>query len=658
MRWRGGAMVVTWALGLAALGGCNGCDDPGLEGEGSNGGPNTVVSQCIPAEADCPERESFRDGRCQNTYCDTDDECCPGSACDVNGHLCRSAANDAPCDTDGDCLVPGQVCQQVGTFKVCGFTSCDAAGSCPEGRSCYKGSCVVGSPCPGGCPVDQVCDVATARCHPAAGKPGCAVSCDVGALRVLKDPATMSGEICCALECECAPLPPLPPGLQGQYASVAAGVRDVAVAAYDQTYGDLVVRHYGQLGGLLSTDYVDGFPASGTVGGSPDGPRHGVLEPGDDVGRYAAATADALGRIHVAYYDATNGALRYAVNTEPGQWHTHAVDDTQDAGRFASITIRPSDGAPVLAYLVLGTDGGGRANSEVRVAVANSANPRSTAEWTLLTAEASLQADPCNHACTAGQTCVLGDMGPSCGTDSTACAPACGGAQACVAGGGGGGACQALASPPIAGLPPANGLFTSVSGHGSNVVAAWYDGVTRLLKAVDVDGVMAGAPVVVDGDGMDGRALGDVGQHVSVAHDLNGKVGMVYWDATAHELRFYGGVGLTGGRFHTVDSGRGQPPGFRQLGADASLAAGPDGTFYVAYQEQTNLDLLLAQRNVGDDWEIHSLLEGENNGAVGFFASLAVSGSRAYVANVKAQLDERDQVANVLGLFVRDVPIP
>lgn len=647
---------VAWMLVLAFAAGCDACDVVGLQGDDENpsGGP---PPECKPLEATCSDTESFRDGRCQSTYCTSDAECCPGTRCDTTFNLCRTRLNDSACETDLDCDLKGQKCAlQPNTTRVCAFDRCTSDAQCDPGLTCFRGSCVGGNPCPTGCAPGEVCDVATASCHPAVDKRNCDAACLPGELKVVSDPALMSGDVCCALECECVSLPPLTPGVQGFWASVALGPLDVAVASQDRTYGDLVVTRFSRDGAFSVTEYVDGFPATGTLGGAVDGPRRGILEPGDNVGEYASAANDTSGRVHVAYYDRTHGALKYALNTEGKTWVTLVVDDADDAGRYPSLTIRPTDGAPVISYVTLGTAANGRAVSRVRVAEPSNANPRVSADWTLRTVEEAPVFDACNGACTGAQVCTLGDTAPRCATPASGCSPSCSGAQACVATAGNP-SCEALADPPSEDLPRMLGLGTAATSHEGRVVVAYYDAINGNLKAATLRGGVVDTPVVVDGDGLAGRLDGDVGRFVDAAIDLNGKVAFTYWDATHRELVFYDGTELQGGRRHTVDTGSGMPPGFQELGADASLRFGPDGTAYVAYQQQSTLDLMLAERDPAGLWSTRALVTGPNNGALGFFTSMVVAGTRAYVASVKAELDARNVLANKLGLQVVDVPL-
>lgn len=69
-----------------------------------------------------------------------------------------------------------------------------------------------------------------------------------------------------------------------------------------------------------------------------------------DVGRYCSIVYGPGGRIHVAYYDATNFNLKYAVRNA-GVWTTSVVDGTANiAGLHTSIAINPDTNHPNIAY--------------------------------------------------------------------------------------------------------------------------------------------------------------------------------------------------------------------------------------------------------------------------------------------------------------------
>ncbi|MGA1823845.1 MAG: hypothetical protein ACMUIP_04205 [bacterium] len=56
------------------------------------------------------------------------------------------------------------------------------------------------------------------------------------------------------------------------------------------------------------------------------------------VGTYASLAVDSLNKVHIAYYDSLNGNLKYATNRS-GSWQTAIVDDQGSVGKYASLAI-------------------------------------------------------------------------------------------------------------------------------------------------------------------------------------------------------------------------------------------------------------------------------------------------------------------------------
>ncbi len=66
------------------------------------------------------------------------------------------------------------------------------------------------------------------------------------------------------------------------------------------------------------------------------------------VGLFTSLKVDATGFPHIAYYDLTNGDLKYAKAT-PGGWIIQKVDTTGDVGSFASLDLKDGE-VPYIAY--------------------------------------------------------------------------------------------------------------------------------------------------------------------------------------------------------------------------------------------------------------------------------------------------------------------
>jgi hypothetical protein len=150
-------------------------------------------------------------------------------------------------------------------------------------------------PCGDGCPEGTVCDFETGKCV--------------------------------------EPRPPDCPGDLGRYLSVAADSTGRTIfSSYTTDYGDLVIGSI-RSDSTMNCEYVDGL--------------------GSDVGLYTSLAVDQLDRPRVAYFDRSNGRLKYAEKTAEG-WEVVTVPRTGSGdnvvGRSCSLAL-DSDGLPHIAFL-------------------------------------------------------------------------------------------------------------------------------------------------------------------------------------------------------------------------------------------------------------------------------------------------------------------
>jgi len=97
---------------------------------------------------------------------------------------------------------------------------------------------------------------------------------------------------------------------------------------------DIVIRHIGFPNGIDTLYTLEDMLCIGikqkTAGAE-------TVDDTDDVGAYSSIAIDSNFRLHISYYDTTNGNLKYAM--WDGSWHIETLDSTNDVGVYSSIAI-------------------------------------------------------------------------------------------------------------------------------------------------------------------------------------------------------------------------------------------------------------------------------------------------------------------------------
>ncbi len=387
----------------------------------------------------------------------------------------------------------------------------------------------------------------------------------------------------------------IPPGRIGPYSDVAvAPDGTIWVSAYAQSHGDLVVAQ--ATGGPIpdeAWEWVDGVPAGPVV--VPNAKiRGGIGDDGPDVGMYTSIAVGPDGAPMVSYFDRDTASLKFAQKIN-GTWQTHIVDMGTDnmasgklgtngtlTGMYTSLTLRSDDGRPGIAYLAHVKDANG-ARAEVRFVSAQTPHPGSAGDWQMWVVD----------------TAPLPPDDP--------------------------------ANPGLFPLPEGLGLFIDSARMPNQApVVAYYDrgsGDLKLAKFNALAGQFASAKVL---DGSNGV---DAGWSPSVAVDTNGVVYVAYVDATANDLKYVSDI--TNAVPQVIDDGYrvdgqtvdGLPkPVLHFVGSDAALVLPPTGGPFIAYQDATTQELLLAQQQANGTWT-HTSIAGATMpwpGGYGFFAATAV----------------------------------
>lgn len=601
-------------------------------------------------------------GKCAagNMKCKGDNECCPGQLCNTDLGRCRDKFTE--CTADADCKADdswnGQTCVQDDTHKTksCRYSPCDNTGACPSGQQCFargvkgydRGICIVKAPCGGGCASTDLCVIADDRCYtpPASACPGC----QPGFAPLLDDPTnvfgnchigaasgTVNGAKCshAGVGCVCAELPPLVTHDTGRYDSLVKVDNQFFISYYDGTFGDLVFETRDATGKLVGkAEYLDGVPANGKVVGGPSGPRGGIADAGDDVGRYTSLAVDPTSKDpRIAYYDVTHKALKFAARTGT-TWATHTVDANGDVGRYAFLTI-DTKGIPYVFYF----QNAGKAPdvnvTALKLAKGKKALPTAAADWDLVVMDTGTHAPlPCNGGCAnANQVCVNDGSGnPTCADTSTACGvgdagAACSTSQVCVSVSGKATCGTQVNVKGLAALPKGNGLWPTAAWRSGHLVVAWFDNLNGLLKAAEDNGAGGFNAATLDSGG--------VGKRPSLVVD-GANIALSYGTA-AGTLKFYLGPDLTADptRLAVIDDGGRDPAGdaLAFAGADDWLVSNGSGSYYVAYQDQTQGDLVIKKRDAtsGKWTAVTQIGKGDS---VGFYNQLVFSGGKLYATHV------------------------
>lgn len=164
-----------------------------------------------------------------------------------------------------------------------------------------------------------------------------AAACSSGAEVTCRDERCPAGEVCGASGCEAATPPDTTTTDLGRYTSTALTPDGRLVAAtYDAAGGNLVVARE-QADRSLALEIVDGWAVRG---------GH-VIDNDSGLWTDLVVTDTA---IHLVWFDATAGVLRYAAQPAGGAWRVETVDGGDGTIRGTHATLAVKDGVAHVAY--------------------------------------------------------------------------------------------------------------------------------------------------------------------------------------------------------------------------------------------------------------------------------------------------------------------
>jgi hypothetical protein len=428
--------------------------------------------------------------------------------------------------------------------------------------------------------------------------------------------------------------PELPQGLIGAYTSIAksasgtlwvAGYNDAALDPNNDIqalYGDLVVGKYDPTANAVAWVTVDGLPpkpANGTCpDNDPNGWRGGDSDSGPDVGLWTSLQLDANGNPMVAYYDATNTALKFASSSDGITWAVHTVYSNagSDIGRYAKMQI--VNGKPVVAFLAVDTGTNGYSKTRVTIAQANVATPAQASDWSL--EDALVDTDsPCRaQDCQASQACVLSTT--MCTTLATGCTATCATGEACISTAGTPTCVKVATTNDLHPYPDAVGDYISLQVTSSGLGMVVYDRIHgNLLGLTNATG--SWVVTILDGETgsrANGTAVdtGDDGVGASLVVASNGDWHVSYVDGITETLKYLyvpGGTLVNTLVPQMVDDGSAVDgavfsDGIHIVGDDSSVQVNSDGSISITYQDATAGTLRVATgAQTPGKWTLHAV---------------------------------------------------
>ncbi len=614
--------------------------------------------------------------------CGTSADCCPGQVCNAQGHYCFDKFTT--CAVDAACHVQGQICKEIGVRgQGCTYEKCGTASSCSEGLNCFNNYCVGEAPCNGGCAAGKACITATNVCWTPSSiiDVSCRQGCPAGKILVLTDPDNIFDSCRPDTEkCQCDSLPPIQVRDVSRHSSIAASGQFLYVTAYDGEHGDLVVHTFDKSDRTRprKSEWLDGVPATGHIGGDINGPRGGITDPGPNVGQYSSIAASPAGDLYVAYYDVDNGDLKFTARyggpaarwitptTIDGSTPVGSAPSNGDVGMYASIAI-DRNGIPAIAYFRRGsfdaaTGAETGASTALIYAAAKKTQPLNKDDWAVVgdVDQANRPPPPCNNACKSIETCVVDENAPNndrCATKATAqCLHTAGSAPGCTG------------NPVIAYYDSLNKVVKAVMGSGGGTAtdpsAARRPGFQMPVEIDGHDTAPAGRPHPPQRDTGRWPALA-----VGPSGASGGRIAIAFADLSRQQLLIYQSNWLTAhaahaapgspGLIHVVDDGRpgvGQPwhPQSRP-GAQTSISFTPGGRIALAYQDATPVDLIFATY---DPTQFKTTARDTLRapGAAGFWPRIAIVSGTAYVSSATIKAATAQIALNPL--YVDATPAP
>ena len=202
--------------------------------------------------------------------------------------------------------------------------------------------------------------------------------------------------------------------------------------------------------------------------------------------------------------------------------------------------------------------------------------------------------------------------------------------------------------------PEGTALFNTLAKTPTGLAAAWYDRSAGNMMSAQLTTEQFSPAEIIAGWGHE-ALRGDYGANVDLNVDDNGALHFCYQDGSTDSLRY---LSPDLDRDEWVDDGirltvDGREHALHVVGEDCTLSFDEQGRVFIVYQDATGHDLLIARRDASGSWlrvTVRGPSLGESQSSSGFFAAGVSLGEMVLISHYlyDHQVDPPRQFLEVL----------
>ncbi len=301
-----------------------------------------------------------------------------------------------------------------------------------------------------------------------------------------------------------------------------------------------------------------------------------------DTGQFTSLALAPDGSLHISYYDADNGYLKYATNSS-GSWVSQTVDSRGDVGLWSSIALDAANNVHISYY--------DTTNGDLKYA------QNTSGYWVVETLDDS-----------ADDVGLYSSIALNAATIHISYYDATNGDLKYISYDG-----AAWSAPAALDFADDVGLYSSIALNAATIHISYYDATNGDLKYISYDGAAWSAPAALD-------FADDVGLYSSIA--LNAAtIHISYYDATNGDLKYISYDGAAWSAPAALDFAD-------DVGLYSSIALNA-ATIHISYYDATNGDLKYISYD-GAAWSAPAALDFADD--VGLYSSIALNAATIHIS--------------------------